>query len=42
MSTIDDIANAIEIFRDSVIVPLNYMHSHSAYPMPVEEANLKM
>ena len=41
MSTIDDIANAIEIFK-KCDCPVELMHSHSAYPMPVEEANLKL
>ena len=41
MSTIDDIAKAMDIFKE-YNCPVELMHSHSAYPMPIEEANLKL
>ena len=41
MSTINDISKAIKIFK-KYKCPFELMHSHSAYPMPLEEANLKM
>ncbi|KFM20103.1 Pseudaminic acid synthase protein [Marine Group I thaumarchaeote SCGC AAA799-P11] len=41
MSTLKDISNAIKIFKDYEC-PFELMHSHSAYPMPIEEANLKV
>jgi len=41
MSTVDDIANAINIFKE-YDCPIELMHSHSAYPMSIEEANLKL
>ncbi len=41
MSTIDDIAKSLEIFKE-YDCPVELMHSHSAYPMPLEEANLRM
>jgi len=41
MSSMDDIAKAIKIFR-LYKCPFELMHSHSAYPMPIEEANVKV
>ena len=41
MSTIDDIAKAMNIFKE-YDCPVELMHSHSAYPMSIEEANLKL
>lgn len=41
MSTIKEIENAVKIFK-KYKCPFELMHSHSAYPMPLEEANLKM
>jgi N-acetylneuraminate synthase len=41
MSTIKEIENAVKIFRKQNC-PFELMHSHSAYPMVVEEANLKL
>ena len=41
MSTMKDIENAVKIFRKNNC-PFELMHSHSAYPMPNEEANLKL
>ena len=41
MSTIKDIENAVKIFRKHKC-PFELMHSHSCYPMPVEEANLRV
>ena len=41
MSTLKDISNAVKIFKDYEC-PFELMHSHSAYPMPIEEANLKV
>jgi len=41
MSTLKDISNAVKIFKDNEC-PFELMHSHSAYPMPIEEANLKV
>lgn len=41
MSTIDDIKKAVKIFR-KYKCPFELMHCHSAYPMSLEEANLKM
>ena len=41
MSTIDDITKAMNIFKE-YDCPVELMHSHSAYPMPLEEANLKL
>jgi N-acetylneuraminate synthase len=41
MSSIKDIENAIKIFK-KYNCPFELMHCHSAYPMPLEEANLKM
>ena len=41
MSSLKDINNAIKIFR-KFKCPFELMHCHSAYPMPVNEANLKL
>jgi len=41
MSTLNDISKAIKIFK-KYNCPFELMHSHSAYPMKPEEANLKM
>ena len=41
MSTIDDITKAMNIFKE-YDCPVELMHSHSAYPMSIEEANLKL
>lgn len=41
MSTLRDIENALKIFRKNKC-PFELMHSHSAYPLPIVEANLKM
>ena len=41
MSSLKDIKNAIKIFK-RFKCPFELMHCHSAYPMPIEEANLKM
>ncbi len=41
MSSLKDIDNAIKIFR-KFKCPFELMHCHSAYPMPVNEANLKL
>ena len=41
MSTMKDIQNAVNIFRKNKC-PFELMHSHSAYPMPLKEANLKV
>jgi N-acetylneuraminate synthase len=41
MSTVDDIAKAMDIFKEYEC-PVELMHSHSTYPMPIEEANLKL
>jgi len=41
MSTMNDISNAVKIFRNHDC-PFELMHSHSAYPMPPHEANLKV
>tara|TARA_B100000470_G_scaffold221942_1_gene214038 strand:+ start:922 stop:1755 length:834 start_codon:yes stop_codon:yes gene_type:complete len=41
MSTMNEISNAVKIFRNHDC-PFELMHSHSAYPMPPHEANLKM
>ena len=39
MSTMKDIHKAVNIFR-SYNCPFELMHSHSTYPMPINEANL--
>ena len=41
MSTMKEIENAVKIFRKHKC-PFELTHSHSSYPMPVEEANLKL
>ena len=41
MSTLDDIAKAVNIFKE-YNCPVDLMHSHSAYPMSIEEANLRL
>ena len=41
MSTMKDIENAVEIFKKHKC-PFELTHSHSSYPMPIEEANLKL
>jgi N-acetylneuraminate synthase len=41
MSTMKEIENAVKIFRKHDC-PFELMHSHSAYPMPIEEANLNL
>jgi len=41
MSTMKDIEHAVEIFRKNQC-QFELMHSHSAYPMPLKEANLKI
>ena len=41
MSTIKDIESAVKIF-EKFRCPFELLHSHSSYPMPVEEANLKV
>jgi N-acetylneuraminate synthase len=41
MSTINDISKAIKIFK-KYKCPFELMHSHSSYPMKIEEANLKL
>jgi len=40
MSTIEQIENAVMIFRDNNC-PFELQHSNSSYPMKIEEANLK-
>ena len=41
MSTMKNIDNAVKIFK-KYKCPFELMHCHSAYPMPLEEANLNM
>ena len=41
MSSMKEIENAVNLFRQQKC-PFELMHTHSAYPMPLEEANLKM
>ena len=41
MSTMNDISKAIQIFKKHKC-PFELMHSHSSYPMKIEEANLKL
>ena len=41
MNTMKDIAKAVTIFRNFGCT-FELMHSHAAYPMPLEEANLNM
>ena len=41
MSSISEISKAVKIFRKHKC-PFELLHCHSSYPMPYEEANLKM
>lgn len=41
MSTMKEITNAVKIFK-KYQCPFELMHSHSAYPMKIEEANLRV
>jgi N-acetylneuraminate synthase len=41
MSTLEEVDQAVDIFRKAKC-PFELMHCCSAYPMPVEDANLKM
>lgn len=41
MSTMKEISDAVQLFRKHKC-PFELMHSHSTYPMPLEEANLKV
>jgi len=41
MSTMNDIAKAVKIFTKHNC-PFELMHSHSSYPIPIHEANLKV
>ena len=41
MSTMKDIEKAVKIFK-KYNCPFELMHSHSTYPMPMEEANLNV
>ena len=41
MSTVKETSEAVKIFRKNKC-PFELMHSHSAYPMPEKEANLKV
>ena len=41
MSNMKDITKAVNIFKKHNC-PFELMHCHSAYPMPIEEANLKL
>lgn len=41
MSTMKDIEHAVKIFK-KFNCPFELMHTHSTYPMPLEEANLKV
>ena len=41
MSSLNDISKAIKIFKKHKC-PFELMHSHSSYPMKIEEANLKL
>jgi N-acetylneuraminate synthase len=41
MSTINEISKAVKIFNKHKC-PFELMHSHSSYPMKIEEANLKI
>ena len=41
MSTVKEISEAVKIFRKNKC-PFELMHSHSAYPMPEKEANLRV
>lgn len=41
MSTMKDIVKAVQVFK-KYNCPFELMHSHSTYPMPLEEANLRI
>lgn len=41
MSTMKDIAKTVQVFK-KYNCPFELMHSHSAYPMPLEEANIRI
>ena len=41
MSTMNDISKAIKIFKKHKC-PFELMHTHSSYPMKIEEANIKL
>ena len=41
MSTLEEVDRAVAIFRDAAC-PFELMHCNSSYPMPDEEANLRM
>ena len=41
MSTLQDVDKAVKIFR-KYKCPFELLHCHSSYPMPVNEANLKL
>ena len=41
MSTLQDVNKAVKIFR-KYKCPFELLHCHSSYPMPVNEANLKL
>jgi N-acetylneuraminate synthase len=41
MSTMKEIEKAVKIFK-KYNCPFELMHSHSSYPMPIEEANIKV
>jgi len=41
MSTLEQISDAIDIFKKHNC-PFELQHSHSSYPMPIEEANLRI
>ncbi len=41
MSSMNEIETAVKLFKKNRC-PFELMHSHSAYPMPMEEANLKI
>jgi len=41
MSTMKDVEKAVRIFK-KYNCPFELMHTHSAYPMPIEEANLRL
>jgi len=41
MSTMNDISKVVKIFRKHGC-PFELMHCHGCYPMPIEEANLKL
>ena len=41
MSTMKDIIKAVQVFK-KYNCPFELMHSHSTYPMPIEEANIRI